>query len=127
MLLFMCVLSTTAFAQRDAGGSSGGVPPQPCPDHFTRNNGDGTCGGEAQIRAYYTTLPTVAPVLQSILYNGAPLYDNVPVVGDMSNYATTGYVSFCLPTSNIPPAIKLTLIINYTGSTQPDCVIEGTD
>ena len=126
LLLCMCVSNTT-FAQRDAGGSSGGQPPQPCPTSFTRNNGDGTCGGEAQIRLYYTTPPTIAPTLQTILYNGAPLYDNMtPIVGDLAGYATKGYISFCLPSGNIPPAIKLTLVIYYTDTTQQECTISGT-
>ena len=123
---FCMFISSTSFAQRDAGGSSGGEPPQPCPIHFVRNNGDGTCGGSAQIRMYYTTAPTVAPTLISILYNGDPLTPNqTPIVGDISNYATNGYVSFCLPMSNIPPAIKLTLTINYS-TTQQECTIAGT-
>lgn len=125
-IAFCMCISTTSFAQRTAGGSSGGEPPQPCPVSFVRNNGDGTCGGSAQIRLYYTTPPTIAPTLQTILYNGEPLLSNgLPVTGDLANYATNGYVSFCLPTSNIPPAIKLTLVIYYTDSTIQECTISG--
>lgn len=127
-LLLTCMISNVAFTQsRDAGGSgdgSGGS--QPCPTSFTRNNGDGSCGGEAQIRLYYTTPPTVAPTLHTILYNGEPLYTNgMPVEGNLEDYATKGYVSFCLPASNIPPAIKLTLEITY-GGTPTACTISGT-
>lgn len=129
VLLSLSFFSTKTFSQiRDGGGSAdGGAPTQPCPVHFTRNNGDGTCGGEAQIRLYYTTAPTVAPILQSIIYQDNPLYTNaLPITGNISDYATKGYVSFCLPTSNIPPAIKLTLVINYPNSSQ-QCTISGTE
>ena len=129
-ILFVFNITNKTFAQvRDGGGSASGdgyIAPQPCPTAFTRNNGDGTCGGDAQIRLYYTTPPTVAPILQNILYNGAPLYtNNYPITGNLTDYASKGYVSFCLPTSNIPPAIKLTLIINYPGG--QECNIAGTN
>lgn len=133
------VISNISFAQADSGGSAGGdgsgLPPdpgttvtaQPIPFHFTRNNGDGTCGGLAQIRMYYTTAPTTAPVLTQIYYNGQPLFANfTPVTGDLSTYAATGYVSFCLSESNIPPAIKLTLTYNAS-SIQQNLSITGTD
>ena len=127
LLSGICIFSGTAFAQRDAGGSADGLtPPQPCPTSFTRNNGDGTCSGEAQIRLFYSTPPTIAPTLQTILYNGEPLLNNSPIVGNLADYSTNGYVSFCLPTNNIPPAIKLTLVIYYVNTTQQECTISGT-
>ena len=136
LILSLCITSTS-FAQDDSGGSAGSgggtpdgggttVATQPTAVHFTRNNGDGTCNGLAQIRMYYSTAPTAAPVLNEIWYNGATLYSNfVPVTGNISNYATTGYVSFCLTTSNIPPAIKLTL--DYKPSASQTTTISGTD
>ena len=139
LVLSFLIISNITFAQEDSGGySSGGggtppdgsgttVTPQPLPFHFTRNNGDGTCGGQAQIRMYYSTAPTTIPVLSQIYYNGEPLFSNfTPVNGDVSTYASTGYVSFCLSQSNIPPAIKLTL--TYTASSiQQNQTISGTD
>jgi hypothetical protein len=139
ILLISLGVTSTSFAQDDTGGAAGGstggtsgggttVAAQPLAIHFTRNNGDGTCGMQAQIRMYYTTAPTVAPVLTQIDYNGSPLYANfAPVVGDISKYATTGYVSFCLPTSNIPPAIKLTLTYTPGGTGQAADQISGTE
>jgi hypothetical protein len=141
--LSLCIFSTSSFAQDIPGGSgdgSGGggsadgggtvgntAPAQPLTIHFTRNNGDGTCGDKAQIRMYYTTAPTVAPVLTQIYYQGQPLYSNfTPVTGNIADFATKGYVSFCLPTQNIPPAIKLTLTYNPS-STQQSATISGTD
>lgn len=130
IILSICFVSASSFAQIAPGDSGSGtpVPPQPLAYHFTRNNGDGTCGGAAQIRLYYTTAPTVAPVLTQIYYNGEPLYTNLlPVTGDIAGYATNGYVSFCLPTANIPPAIKLTLTYVPGGSGQAAVEISGTD
>ena len=137
IVMSLFLVSTSSMAQTAPGDSGGGIPPdgsgtsipaQPLGYHFTRNNGDGTCGGEAQIRLYYTTAPTVAPVLTQIYYQGAPLYTNLmPVTGNLSTYATKGYVSFCLPTSNIPPAIKLTLTYNPGGTGQAADEISGTE
>ncbi len=137
LALSLCLFSTNTFAQTAPGDSGGGLPPdgggtvsepaQSLGYHFTRNNGDGTCDMKAQIRLYYTTAPTVAPVLNQIFYNGAPLYTNMlPVTGNIADYATKGYVSFCLSTSNIPPAIKLTLDYRASAS-QPQITISGTD
>ena len=140
VLVLSLSITSTTFAQDDSGGSAGsggtgggvvgggttGTAAQPNAIHFTRNNGDGTCGMQAQIRMFYATAPTAAPVLNQIWYNGAPLYSNfTAVTGNISNYATTGYVSFCLPTSNIPPAIKLTL--DYAPSATQTATISGTD
>ena len=140
VVLCMTLFSTNIFAQDVPGGESdggGGTPPdgggttvaaQPLGYHFTRNNGDGTCGDKAQIRLYYTTAPTVAPVLTQIYYEGQPLYANfTPVTGNIADFATKGYVSFCLTASNIPPAIKLTLTYTPGGTNQALATITGTD
>src|SRR5687767_14768549 len=101
VILSLSIFSTTTFAQDDSGGYSGGeggsnppdeggtvtVPPQPTAVHFTRNNGDGTCGGLAQIRMYYTVAPTVQPELTQIYYQEAPLYSNfTPVKGNIAGF-----------------------------------------
>jgi hypothetical protein len=128
-ILSLCITSTS-FAQGDTGGSAGAsvtVAIQPTAIHFTRNNGDGTLPALAQIKMYYSTAPTVAPVLTEIYYNGLPLFANFsPVTGDISNYASTGYVTFSIPTSNIPPAIKLTLTYRPSYA-QTEASISGTD
>lgn len=134
------LFTSNAFAQDTPGGESGGggtpppdgsattIPAQPAAAHFTRNNGDGTCGDKAQIRMYYTVAPTVAPVLTQIYYEGQPLFSNfVPVNGNITDFASKGYVSFCLTTTNIPPAIKLTLHYNPGGTGQEAKQISGTD
>lgn len=143
VILSLSIFSTTTFGQDDSGGYSGGeggsnppdeggtgvtIPTQPTAVHFTRNNGDGTCGGLAQIRMYYTIAPTVQPELTQIYYQGEQLYSNFsPVKGNIVDFATKGYVSFCLSTDNIPPAIKLTLTYKPGGTNQPIVQISGTD
>ena len=140
IVLCLSIFSTTTFAQAPPGGAAdgSGVPPtdaspgsgiavQPTGIHFFRNNGDGTCGMQAQIRLYYTTAPTAQPMLTQIYYDGVPFYSNfTPIPGNITDFASKGYVSFCLPTSNIPPAIKLTLTYNAS-STQQGIIISGTD
>ena len=131
LIIIAALFSDKTFAQRGAGGSSdgtGGLPPQPCPTSFSRNNGDGTCDGQAQIRLYFSQVPDYAPTLENILYNGAPLLTNgFPITGDIADLATKGYISYCLPTSNIPPAIKLTVVFRYTNSVQDDCTLSGNN
>jgi hypothetical protein len=127
-MFFTCLFSNVSFSQaRDAGGSGDGLgAPQPCPTSFTRNNGDGSCKWRSTDQVVLHYPPTVAPTLESILYNDEPLFSNgMPVEGNLADYATKGYVSFCLPTSNIPPAIKLTLQITY-GWNATTCTISGT-
>lgn len=125
------IFSNKSFSQtRDAGGSGDGTstPPQPCPTTFTRNNGDGTCSGSAQIRLYFNQAPSFAPVVQDILYNGSSLLTNpTPVTGEFADLATKGYISYCLSTSNIPPAVKLTVILKYPNSTQEECILSGNN
>lgn len=131
VLILSLFISSTSFAQGDTGGSAGATlaetTPQPAGYHFTRNNGDGTLLAQAQIKLYYTSAPTIAPVLTEIYYQGLPLFaDFAPVTADMTNFASTGYVTFNIPTSNIPPAIKLTLSYQPCPS-QPLVYISGTD
>lgn len=131
-LVFLTILIFPGqiFAQRDAGGSADGTTaaPQPCPTAFARNNGDGTCGGQSEIRLYFTQAPVYAPTLENIYYNGESLLTNgFPVNGNIADLAVKGYISYCLATTNIPPAIKLTVVFRYINSTQENCVLEGNN
>ena len=126
LVMSICMLSISSFAQDAPGDAGETLLSQSQAIHFTRNNGDGFLL-KAQIKMYYTTAPTCAPILTEIYYQGLPLFANfAPVTGDISNFATTGYVTFNIPTANIPPAIKLTLTYR-TSATQPLCTISGTD
>lgn len=37
-----------------------------CPTYFKRNNGNGTCGAEAEIRMYFPSCPVIVPKIDSI-------------------------------------------------------------
>ena len=120
--------SNKVLAQRDAGGSSNGT--EPCPVSFKRNNGNGfgVCGGDAQIRVAFGTLPGNIPQLTAIYYTNTNtgIQTNVtsvflPVNGDLIS-KTKPYISYCLTgilpapgnsQGNIPPAVKLVLEFTY--------------
>ena len=134
LVLSLSIFSTKTFAQETPGGSGDGsgspeagmtagtvqaTAIQPAAVQFFRNNGEGTCGGSAQIRLYYTTVPTIAPTLDNITYNGQSLIANfTPVRSILGDITTKGYFSFCLPASNIPPVIKLVIQYHYEGTPQ---------
>ena len=120
--------ATDSFAQRDAGFSANGncIPTQPSPTSFKRNNGQGTCGGDAQIRLYFNERPTVIPSIMAIYYEGGPVEGILlPIEGDISTFDKKGYVSYCITGSNIPPAHKLTIQFHYANSCQEDILVEN--
>jgi hypothetical protein len=139
------IISTKTFAQADSGGldtgggtggtvggTTGGTTPPPTPAPmvytFKRNNGNGlgVCGGDAQIRVAFSTMPTTVantPSISQIWYddgkNGLKQVTSVqlPIYGDITD-KTQPYVSYCVTgimpapgnsVGNINPAIKLTL------------------
>lgn len=130
LILSTCLLSNFTFGQNDAGGSAGasvGVGIQPIADHFTRHNGNGAAPGESLIKLYYATAPTYPPTLTQIFYEGQPLITNFsPVTGDITDTPFTGYVTFSIPTTNIPPALKLTLVY-HPGVWQSQATIKGSE
>lgn len=82
-----------------------------CPDYFKRNNGNGTCGSEAEIRMYFATCPATAPIIDSIRANG--VIANVTVSApDGSNCASKGYISYCI-SGDLPPAGTLTVFFDF--------------
>ena len=129
LMIALCTFSSASFAQTVTGGAADGLTaianPEPIAITFTRNNGNGTTGSDAEIRMYYLPAPTVAPILTQIYYNGAPLIANfTPVTGNLTTILAFGYVSFLIPQSNIPPAIKL--VLTYKPSPwQPEVSISG--
>ena len=145
LTLFFC--STTTFAQSDSGGldtgggtgtgpdggGTGVTPPPPPPMVYTfkRNNGNGlgVCGGDAQIRVTFETIPAddQIPFITKILYNDGKSETpseittvRLPIYGTRID-KTQPYVSYCLEgivpspgnsQGNINPAVKLTLIFS---------------
>lgn len=121
-VLFISLFSLNSFAQPAPGGSGSGgvdgeVSSQPSPVSFKRNNGNGTCGGEAQIRVAFDKKPDWFPVMEEIKYEGR----TIPVVfGDIdaSQLAKKGYVSYCILSGNIPPAGKIAIKFHYYQTNQ---------
>jgi hypothetical protein len=85
-----------------------------CPSFFRRNNGNGTCSMESQIKMYYTTCPSTLLTMDSIYVSGikADLTIGAP---DASKCAKNGYVSYCF-NGNLPPASSLKVFFTYEGS-----------
>ena len=126
VILFTTLFSNTTYAQRDAGGSSdGSCITQPTPVSFKRNNGEGTCGNNAEIRLKFNQSPTEAPVLIGLMYDDGTTVSNVllPVTGNLSELAHKGYITYCLMGGNISPAKKLIAIFHYPGGCQDDTIL----
>ena len=134
-LLFLSIAAVSIFAVsckktnlegvtilRGGGGSSGGEVLE-LPDFFKRNNGNGTCGGSAQIRAQYIICPTQLPTLDKVfsIGSGGTLIEipgltfGVGDVGPCSN--NNGYISYCIFGGNIPPINKVVLQFTYPSGT----------
>ena len=97
-LLSFCFIIFTSFIfsqntiaqDRTAGGSGDGICiPQPNPVSFKRNNGEGTCGSNGQIRLSFNQNPTSAPDLIGLFYEDgtAITYIILPVKGDVTDLA----------------------------------------
>lgn len=104
---------------RGGGGSSGGVVHE-YPDFFKRNNGNGTCGGEGQIRAQYASCPVEAPTLLNVYNLNA---DNSMTVIPGLRYGAGvtspcennhSYMSYCYSGGNIPPITKVVLEFTWS-------------
>ncbi|HUS03176.1 MAG TPA: hypothetical protein VMY77_15665 [Chitinophagaceae bacterium] len=157
LLLTFLIFSHQTFAQSDSGGldtggggtgtvggSTGGTtPPPPAPLIYTfkRNNGNGlgVCGGDAQIRVAFQTMPDAnhIPCINEVWYDDGKVgYVKIttiqyPILGAIVDQ-TQPYVSYCITGSmpapgnsqgNINPAIKVKLVFGtYTAPT-----VAGTD
>jgi len=82
-----------------------------CPSYFTRNNGNGTCGAEAQIKMYFPSCPVTAPSIDSVYLNGQKA--NIAFFApDDSKCANQGYVSYCF-SGDLPPASSIKVYFNF--------------
>ena len=96
-----------------------------CPDYFKRNNGNGTCGSEAEIRMYFAVCPASAPAIDSIHANGVKA--NVTVgAPDDSKCASKGYISYCV-SGDLPPAGSLVVFFDFGEFTGKDSCIVPED
>jgi hypothetical protein len=82
-----------------------------CPSYFTRNNGNGTCGAEAQIKMYFPSCPVTAPKIDSIYVGGVKA--NITVFPpDTSKCSVQGYVSYCF-SGNLPPVSSIKVFFDF--------------
>lgn len=127
LVFFSCkknLLATNSYI-RGGGGASGGVALEPKPTGFKRNNGNGTCGGNAQVRVTIDTCPNYAPTLEAIYEpNGTDLGPALTGLtygaGDMAPCSNNNkYISFCIygaggaSSGNLPPANRIVLQFYY--------------
>jgi hypothetical protein len=140
VVVFVLCLSQSnkSFAQRDAGGTATGTGSgsvsgqidcitQPPPISFKRNNGQGTCGNDAEIRLSYNQHPTTPPVLIGLTYTDGTQVENLflPVNGNDAELDKKGYISYCLTGVNINPAKKLVAIFHYDGACEDVVITEN--
>jgi len=90
--LAMLLLTVMAFSQAAL-----------CPAYFKRNNGQGTCGIDGQLRLTYNTCPPYAPIIDSVITNGVKA-NVVFALPDTTTCQKFGYVSYCVIGGNMPPA-----------------------
>jgi hypothetical protein len=82
-----------------------------CPTYFTRNNGNGTCGAEAQIKMYFSSCPVAAPSIDSVYINGQK--GNIAFFPpDASKCSKQGYVSYCF-SGDLPPVSNIKVYFNF--------------
>lgn len=82
-----------------------------CPSYYTRNNGNGTCGTGAEVRMYFTSCPTILPLIDSI-YSGGVKLNVAANPGDTTNCSSKSYISYCI-SGNLPPAGTLQIYFNF--------------
>ena len=116
------LLGTDTYIRGGGGASSGTL--EPGPSSFKRNNGNGTCGGSAQIRAGYDVCPGSLPVLEAVYHpsNGVlgPALTGLTFgAGDMTPCSNNNsYISFCIYGGNIPPANSIIMQFYYPSTGQ---------
>jgi len=91
-----------------------------CPSFFKRNNGNGTCGSQSEIRLYFPICTGNAPLIDSVYANNVKARLTI-FSPDASKCAVKGYVSYCF-NGNIPTVSALTLFFNY-GNHSTSCLV----
>lgn len=81
-----------------------------CPDYFMRNNGNGTCGSQSEIRMYFATCPVTPPGIDSIYVDGSKV-NVIAGAPDDKKCASKGYISYCI-SGDLPPANSLQVYFN---------------
>lgn len=133
---FVLLLSSGSFAQTAPGDSGDGegysdpdslivIRLQPPPVYFKRNNGNGTCGGVAEIRVYFSAFPDYPPTIEEIRSEARAVTGVVINDIDASEFTRKGYISYCISSADIIPAVKLWIRFHYEKSGQDFWVTES--
>lgn len=97
-----------------------------CANYFRRNNGNGSCP-DGQLKLYFATCPTNAPVIDSVYTNGvkANITFDLP---DASKCASKGYIAYCIDGGNMPPASLWTIFFHNATSLEIfSCTVPEND
>ncbi|HMO61101.1 MAG TPA: hypothetical protein PKC39_01905 [Ferruginibacter sp.] len=97
---------------------------QICASSFKRNNGNGTCGSEGQLRLTFPGgCPNTAPIIDSVYTNGSN--SNVVFAApDVSKCnGNNGYVSYCVVSGNMPPANVWKIYFRMPNGNTYDCIV----
>ena len=125
-VLFISAFTSDSFAQAAPGdAATGTIALQPAPLSFKRNNGNGTCGREAEIRVTFPIVPDWMPNIEEIRAAEQTLQGIIVTNIDASEAAQKGYVSYCISSGNILPAVKLWIKFHYEKTNQSYWVAES--
>jgi hypothetical protein len=122
-LLFVSIFSLTSVAQPT--GSDGETEiQQPSPVSFKRVHGKGTCGTEGEMRVFFDKLPDQLPTLAEVRSNARAV---AMVIGNMdaSQFASKGYVSYCILSADNVTANKLSIRFHYDNPSRDYWVTEA--
>jgi hypothetical protein len=136
IVLFVTLYSSNTFAQTAPGDSGDGgidggqdthptIQLQPAPLSFKRNNGDGTCGGEGEIRVVFPYMPDYLPTIDQVRAFERDVQGIVIEGGAGSEFQQKGYISYCIKSANILPACKLWIRFHYEVTGQDFWVTES--
>lgn len=115
IFLALVILNITCFSQSITAIS------------FTRNNGNGTCGGQGELRVKFSpACPTTPPIIDSVYIDGVKsnVTFNAPNMSHCG--ANNGYLSFCVTSGNMPPANVWTIYFHdVEGSSYQNTIFNG--
>jgi|GEM_PF-1933606 len=101
--LALLLICTVNFAQTSS-----------CPSSFRRNNGNGSCP-DGQLKLYFTSCPTILPIIDSVYTNGVKqtITFGLP---DASKCNQLNYIGYCVAGGNMPPSATWVIFFHNTGS-----------
>ena len=98
-----------------------------CATSFKRNNGNGTCGSEGQLRlSFPVSCPASVPYIDSVYIAGAK-WNVTFAAPDVSKCGGgNGYIGYCVTSGNMPPANTWTIFFRLPNGSTYSCVVEAS-